>query len=96
MTAVSDKRLEERDLVRLCYDGPKRILGLPEQPDTHIEVEKGTFEIKNKDLHTKCGWSPFDGWKVTAKVTNVVLRGDPVFENGEVIAKPGSGRIITP
>lgn len=95
MTAVDNGRIEEADIIRLCYDNPRKVLNLDTQEDTHIEVEKGIFEIKNADLKTKCGWSPFDGWKVSAKVRKVVLRGSTVFENGTILAQPGSGRILT-
>ena len=95
MTAVDNGRIEEADIIRLCYDNPSKVLNLDTQEDTHIEVEKGIFEIKNADLKTKCGWSPFDGWKVSAKVRKVVLRGSTVFENGTILAQPGSGRILT-
>jgi carbamoyl-phosphate synthase/aspartate carbamoyltransferase/dihydroorotase len=95
MTAVDQKRFKETDILRLCYEGPKSILGLPEQKDTHIEVQKGTFVIDDKELHTKCGWSPFNGWKVSAKVKKVILRGNTVFENGTVLSHAGSGKILT-
>ncbi len=52
------------------------------------------YEIKNQDLKTKCGWSPFAGRKVVGKVKTVYIRGDKVFENGKVLADPGSGQII--
>ena len=52
------------------------------------------YEIKNEDLQTKCGWSPFAGQKVYGKVTKVVLRGKTVFESGEVLAQPGSGNVL--
>lgn len=41
-------------------------------------------------------WSPFDGWETPGKVTKVVLHGKTVFENGSVIAAPGSGTILPP
>ncbi len=40
------------------------------------------------------GWSPFAGMSVSAQVSKVTLRGEAVFENGKVLAKPGSGRLI--
>ena len=42
-------------------------------------------------MYTDCGWSPFDGMEVRGKVTEVVIRQQAVFADGEVLAKPGDG-----
>jgi dihydroorotase-like cyclic amidohydrolase len=52
--------------------------------------------IDSKNLFTKCGWSPFDGWKVKGKVVRVFIRGKKVFENDRIIVKPGFGNILLP
>jgi dihydroorotase-like cyclic amidohydrolase len=52
------------------------------------------YEIKNEDLLTKCGWSPFADRHVIGKVTSVTLRGNKVYADSRVLAKPGSGRIL--
>ncbi|RME99004.1 MAG: hypothetical protein D6768_15995, partial [Chloroflexi bacterium] len=72
------------------------IFNLPEQPDTFVEVdEQAHYTIRNDQMHSKCGWTPFDGWQVTGRVRRVVLRGVPVFADGEVLAQPGTGMLIT-
>ncbi|MBI5452095.1 hypothetical protein HY945_01405 [Candidatus Gottesmanbacteria bacterium] len=52
------------------------------------------YIINNKELLTKCGWSPFDGWKVQGKVKSVYIRGTKVFENGKILVSPGFGENI--
>jgi len=42
-------------------------------------------------MYTRCGWTPFEGWKVYGKVRQVNLRGKPAYIDGEVLAQPGSG-----
>ena len=39
LTAVHEGRLSLDRLVELLYDGPRRVYGLPEQPETHIQVD---------------------------------------------------------
>jgi len=34
-----------------------------------------------KDYLTRCGWTPFEGWKVKGKVSKVILRGKTAFED---------------
>jgi len=94
LTAVENGRLTLPRLVELMHTNPRRIFGLPEQPETHVEVEMMPTIIRNENLFTKCGWTPFDGREVAGRVTRVVLRGEVVFENGRVLAEPGNGRLI--
>lgn len=85
LQAVHEKKLTIDDVIEKCHIKPKRIFNLPEQKNTYIEVENKNFEIRNKNLFTKCGWSPFNGWKVRGKVVKVVLRGKTVFRIGKII-----------
>jgi dihydroorotase-like cyclic amidohydrolase len=94
LTAERDGKITRQQIIEKTHDNAARIFGLPEQPDTSIEVELGDFTINNDELQTKCGWSPFNGQKVAAKVTKVTLRGDVVYENGHVMVMPGHANLI--
>lgn len=95
LTAVHDGRLTVEDVVQRLHTNPKRIFNLPDQPETWVEVdENAVYEIKAADQFTRCGWTPFEGWKVRGRVTKVVLRGKIAFEAGRVLAKAGSGRNV--
>ncbi len=57
------------DIIDLCYANPKRIFNISTDKDTKIEIDlQERYTIRNKDLKTKCGWSPFEGWNVQGKV----------------------------
>lgn len=95
LTAMNNKLLTINDIVRLTHDGPARILNLPYNPHTYIEIDTARqYVIQNKNLFTKCGWTPFHGKKVRGKVIRVVLRGKTVFSNGKVLAKSRGGVVI--
>ena len=97
LTAVSEGRLALERVVELTCYAPKRIFGLPAQPDTHIGVEPdASFVLSNETLHTKCAWTPFAGMSVRGKVREVILRGQTVYKDGAIPAKPGSGKFIVP
>ena len=97
LTAVSEGRLTLERLVELTHHAPRRIFGLPAQSDTHVQVEPNArFVLGTEKLHTKCGWTPFEGMSVQGKVRQVVLRGQTVYEDGTITAKPGYGRAIMP
>ena len=96
VTAVHEERLSLERLVELLHEGPQRVYGL-RAPEATVEVEKGgPFEIRAAALHTRCGWTPYEGRRVTARVRRVVLRGRTVFEDGHVLGEPGSGRRLQP
>lgn len=85
LTAVAEGRLTMPRLVGLMAVNPRRIFGLPDQPDTWVEVDPdASYMLSNEGLHTKCGWTPFAGMTVRGRVRRVVLRGKTVCEDGEI------------
>jgi dihydroorotase-like cyclic amidohydrolase len=95
LTAVDLGRLTLDDIVQKSVHNPRKIFHLPEQPETWIEVdETAEYEIKAADQFTRCGWTPFEGWKVKGKVKKVVLRGKVAFEDGKVLVEKGYGRNV--
>lgn len=92
LTAVKEKRLTIDDIVQRSVVNPLKIFSLPEQPETWIEVdENAEYELKAEEQFTRCGWTPFEGWKVKGRVRNVVLRGVTVFDDGKILAPMGFG-----
>jgi carbamoyl-phosphate synthase/aspartate carbamoyltransferase/dihydroorotase len=95
LTAVGEGRLTLDDVVRRMVINPRRIFGLPEQPDTWIDVDlDACWEIHAADGHSRCGWTPFEGWRVRGRVRRVTLRGRLAYEDEVVLAPPGTGRNI--
>ena len=95
LTAVVEGRLSEARLAALMSHNPRRIFDLPEQEDTYVDVEiGGNFTIEKERMKSKCGWTPFAGRRVKAHVRRVTLRGRVVYEDGRVLAEPGSGRVL--
>jgi dihydroorotase-like cyclic amidohydrolase len=95
LTAIDLRRLTLDNLIQKMYTNPRRIFNLPEQPETWIEVdEDAEYEIRAAEQFTRCGWTPFEGWKVKGKVRKVVLRGKTAFEDGKILVEPGFGKNI--
>ena len=95
LTAVHQGRLTEQDLVTRLHENPRRIFGLPHQPETYVEVDPDErHEIQARATHTRCGWTPFEGREVRGRVHRVVLRGEEAYRDGQVLAKPGTGREV--
>jgi dihydroorotase-like cyclic amidohydrolase len=95
LTAVDLGRLTLDDLIQKSIINPRKIFHLPEQPETWIEVdEDAEYEIKAENQFSRCGWTPFEGWKVKGRVRKVVLRGKTAFEDGKILVGPGFGKNI--
>jgi dihydroorotase len=67
------------DIIRLCFMRPNEIFSLHaadikvKGPARMIIVNPSQeWTLKNSDLKTKCGWSPFDGWTVQGCVDRIV------------------------
>lgn len=97
LTAVNENKLTLDDVIRLCHRNPAKIFNIPVDENTYVEVDPDEqYTIYDKLLQTKCGWTPFSGMLVKGKVKRVYIRGEKVFEDGQILTKPGSGRIIQP
>lgn len=97
LTAVAEGRLTLQRLMELTHEAPRRIFNLPPQPDTWVEVDPDArYALSHDGLYTRCGWTPFAGMDVQGRVVRVTLRGRTAFEEGQVRAEAGSGRVVTP
>lgn len=96
LTAAEEGKTTVDEIIQMCHINPAKIFNIPTSTKTYVDVEMTEYEIQNKNLQTKCGWSPFEGRKVVGKVKTVVLRGEKVYENNKVITRKGNGRVVAP
>jgi carbamoyl-phosphate synthase/aspartate carbamoyltransferase/dihydroorotase len=83
------------DLIQKMVINPRKIFSLPEQSETWVEVdENATYEIRGAEMHSRCGWTPFEGWKVKGRVRKVVLRGREAHRDGKILAEAGYGKNV--
>ena len=83
------------ELIDRVVNNPRKIFGLPDQPETWIEVDPDEeWLARGAEMFTRAKWTPFENWTLRGRVTRVVLRGTEVFRNGEVLAPPGFGRNV--
>lgn len=94
LTAYSEGKLSLDKLISLLHVVPAEMFDIATDSDTKVDVSMEEYKISNESLQSKCGWTPFVGRTVIGKVKRVTLHGTVVYENGNVLAKAGSGRII--
>jgi dihydroorotase len=47
-----------------------------------------TIEIKNENIESKCGWSPFDGFKFKGTPVLTIIGGKIKMQNGKILGEP--------
>jgi len=94
LTAMEEGKLTQDKLISLLHDRPSEIFGIKTDSNTSVEVSLEEYVISNDGLKTKSGWTPFAGRRVIGKVKDVTLHGQLVFENGKILASPGSGNVL--
>jgi carbamoyl-phosphate synthase/aspartate carbamoyltransferase/dihydroorotase len=86
LNAVHEGRLSLGRLVDLLYTGPRRVYGLPKQPESYIEIDLDErHTLGQLPLQTKCGWTPFAGMVVRGRLMHVALHGQTVYAGGQLI-----------
>lgn len=58
-----------------------------------VEVD-AEFIVTNEAMLTRVGWTPFAGMRLFGRVQRVFLRGEMVYEDGVILAQPGSGKVL--
>lgn len=92
MTAVDEMRVPLKTVIDCVSTNPRRIWGLEAPPETFCVVELGVTDYINAStMHTACGWTPFEGMKITARIAETWIRGRKAYHRGEVLAQPGEG-----
>lgn len=96
LTAVHQKRLTIEDIILRYHTNPKRIFNIPDKvfENTYVEIDLNYKSIIKPPKFSKCGWTPFEGKETFGCVKRVVIRGQPVFIDGNVINHKGFGENI--
>lgn len=95
LTAVEEGRLTLERLIEMTSSRPAEIFRVPTPSESQVEVEIGPeWTLPERGWQTKVDWSAFAGMSVRGRVLRTWLRDRVVFENGEIRAAPGSGRVL--
>ena len=93
---VAEGRLSLARLVDLTCAGAQRIYGIAgkgriargyDADLTLVDLE-AQRTIEAADMASKCGWTPFDGMKVTGWPMATIIRGAVAMRDGDVVGEP--------
>lgn len=95
LTAVVEGRLTLDRMVELCCTTPARLFKIPTSAESEVEVEIGSaWQLPEVGWQTRPDWSPFAGRTVLGRLRRTVLRGQVVYEDGQITAPAGAGRLL--
>ncbi len=55
---------------------------------------KREWTITSEILHSKAGWTPYEGWRVRGVPYLTMVRGEVLMEEFEVVGRPGYGKFL--
>ena len=102
LTEANRGRLSIGDVVRLMAEKPAEIFKLKSRgylkegnnADLTVVDLKRKYKIDASKFHSKAKYSPFDQWTVEGKPVKTFVNGQLIMDEGEIVAKLGSGKII--
>jgi len=87
-------------LISLMCATPAELVGIPKgkievgrDADFIVVDLKDHCKIESENLHSKCGWSPFEGWPAIFP-SHVFVRGEKLIEDHEILVNQGYGRFV--
>jgi dihydropyrimidinase len=100
---VVEHHMSLRHLVSILSANPAKIFGLwPRKGDIRpgsdadlvVFDPRPTRTLSASELHSRAGFSPYEGLAVTGRVRCTIARGQLVYRDGAIVGKPGFGRFL--
>jgi allantoinase len=100
---VNKRQLSLITLQRVCCENPARIFGfyprkgaIQKGADADLVIVdlKIKRKVKAEALHYKVGWTPYEGWTLRGWPILTMRRGEPLYEDEQVIGKPGAANFL--
>ncbi len=93
---VNAGRLSLERFVDLTSAGPARIYNIARKGRIALGLDadftvvdlKAQKTITDRWIVSRCGWTPFDGRKVTGWPITTIVRGQPVMHDGQLLGSP--------
>jgi len=100
---VNEGRLTLNRMVDLLATQPARLFGLYPRKGTVAvgsDADLVIFDPERRETisasshHSRCDYNMYEGTEVTGAPETVLLRGNVLVEDGELVASPGSGQFV--
>lgn len=100
LASVKREELSFNRLVSLLCEKPAELMNIPKgkievgrDADFLVVDFRNVCKIKSEMLHSKCGWTPFEGWRAIFP-EHVFSRGERLIEDHEMLGRQGFGKFV--
>jgi dihydroorotase (multifunctional complex type) len=103
LDAASTGRISYERVVAAYAEAPARIYGLyprkgnlaaGSDADVILVDPAARWTVRNEDILSKAGWSPFAGRTLSGLALRTYLRGRLIADDGKVVGEPGFGAFL--
>ena len=98
---VNLKKISLKQVIDLLFYNPVKIFNLKNmgidvgcKANFSIVDLNKKFELKNKWIESKCGYTPYDGMKVCGFPHTVILNGQVALSEGQIVGDPKGKSLV--
>ena len=93
---MNDGKIKLNQIINFLCENPVKIFGIKNKgyikkdydaDFTIVDLNK-EIEIKNENIESKCGWSPFNGFKFRGTPIYTIINGEIKMQDGKIIGDP--------
>ena len=103
LTAYNEGRIELPAIQKLMCENPAKIMKIAGRGKLKegyyadvivVDTEKEWIAGVNDTLESKCGWTPYENWKLKGKNIMTVVNGEIIYENGKINENIKKGKSV--
>ncbi len=101
LTFAAQGRISYRTIAKMLCETPAQLYSMRAKgriaPGNDADItfidSRQTFQLDEATLHSKCGWSPYNGETFTGRIEAVYVNGNRAMDSGETIGTP-RGKVV--
>ncbi|MEK6854128.1 MAG: amidohydrolase family protein, partial [Nanoarchaeota archaeon] len=102
LDSVNKNRITLQQLIKLTSENPAAVFGIKNKgkiaagydADITLVDMKEEKTIKNDEMLSKCGWTPFNGWGVKGVVAATIVNGNIICSDCEIVEEKIKGEEV--
>ena len=103
LTAYNEGRIELPAIQKLMCENPAEIMKIAGRGKLKegyyadvivVDTEKEWIAGVDDTLESKCGWTPYENWKLKGKNIMTIVNGEIVYEKGKINENAKKGKVI--
>ena len=103
LNAYNEGRIELSAIQKLMCENPAKIMKIAGRGKLKegyyadvivVDIEKEWIAGVDDTLESKCGWTPYENWKLKGKNIMTVVNGEIIYENGKINENVKKGKSV--